>query len=227
MEIVRCENVTKVYGAGDATVRALDGVSLSLESGSFTAVTGASGSGKSTLLHILGAVDAPTSGSVVVCGTDVTALRPAEAAAYRRQTVGLVYQFFNLMPTLSVRENIALPVLLGGGKPAAKQIEALAEALGIGSRLDAFPPTLSGGQQQRAAIARALLYEPALLLLDEPTGSLDRENADALVELLISLHRTRGQAILLVTHDAATAAAAERILVMRDGRIVSDRAAEG
>ena len=227
MEIVRCENVTKVYGAGDATVRALDGVSLSLESGSFTAVTGASGSGKSTLLHILGAVDAPTSGSVVVCGTDVTALRPAEAAAYRRQTVGLVYQFFNLVPTLSVRENIALPVLLGGGKPAAKQIEALAEALGIGSRLDAFPPTLSGGQQQRAAIARALLYEPALLLLDEPTGSLDRENADALVELLISLHRTRGQAILLVTHDAATAAAAERILVMRDGRIVSDRAAEG
>lgn len=222
MEILRCEAVSRVYGAGAAQVRALDQVDLSVEKGEFLAVTGPSGSGKSTLLYILGAVERPTSGRVFVDGEDISALNPAQAALYRRRRVGLVYQFYNLIPTLTVQKNILLPMALDKKKPDREYFDQLAEALGIADRLDFLPGQLSGGQQQRAAIARALLYRPAILLADEPTGNLDKKNSEEILALLREANKSLNQTILMVTHDERAAGEADRMITLEDGRIVRD-----
>ena len=222
MEILRCEAVSRVYGAGAAQVRALDQVDLSVEKGEFLAVTGPSGSGKSTLLYILGAVERPTSGRVFVDGEDISALNPTQAALYRRRRVGLVYQFYNLIPTLTVQKNILLPMALDKKKPDREYFDQLAEALGIADRLDFLPGQLSGGQQQRAAIARALLYRPSILLADEPTGNLDKKNSEEILALLREANKSLNQTILMVTHDERAAGEADRIITLEDGRIVRD-----
>ena len=222
MEILRCEAVSRVYGAGAAQVRALDQVDLSVEKGEFLAVTGPSGSGKSTLLYILGAVERPTSGRVFVDGEDISALNPTQAALYRRRRVGLVYQFYNLIPTLTVQKNILLPMALDKKKPDREYFDQLAEALGIADRLDFLPGQLSGGQQQRAAIARALLYRPAILLADEPTGNLDKKNSEEILALLREANKRLNQTIVMVTHDERAAGEADRIITLEDGRIVRD-----
>lgn len=223
MEILRCEGIRKVYGSGPSQVTALDGIDLSVEKGEFAAVTGASGSGKSTLLHILGSVDKPTEGKVYVEGTDITGMRPAQAALFRRRKVGIVYQFYNLIPNLTVRKNILMPLTLDRKKPNQEFFEQVTEILGITDRLDFLPGQLSGGQQQRAAVARALIYRPAILLADEPAGSLDRKNSEELMELLKLSGRKLNQTILLITHDEKAALEADRIIALEDGRIVSDR----
>ena len=222
MEILRCEAVSRVYGAGAAQVRALDQVDLSVEKGEFLAVTGPSGSGKSTLLYILGAVERPTSGRVFVDGEDISALNPTQAALYRRRRVGLVYQFYNLIPTLTVQKNILLPMALDKKKPDREYFDQLTEVLGIAERLDFLPGQLSGGQQQRAAIARALLYRPAILLADEPTGNLDKKNSEEILALLREANKRLNQTILMVTHDERAAGEADRIITLEDGRIVRD-----
>lgn len=222
MRILTCEGVRKVYGSGDHQVTALDGIDLTVEKGEFTAIVGASGSGKSTLLHILGSVDQPTGGRVIIDGTDLSTLNPAQAAIFRRRKVGLVYQFFNLIPTLTAEKNILMPLLLDRKKPAQEYFERLVTSLGIEDRLDALPNQLSGGQQQRIAIARSLIYRPALLLADEPTGNLDRRNSRELVDLLKLSNRNLGQTILMVTHDEKAALEADRIIAIEDGRIIRD-----
>lgn len=222
MRILTCEGVRKVYGSGDNQVTALDGIDLTVEKGEFTAIVGASGSGKSTLLHILGSVDKPTGGRVIIDGTDLCALNPAQAAIFRRRKVGLVYQFFNLIPTLTAEKNILMPLLLDRKKPAQEYFERLVTSLGIGDRLDALPNQLSGGQQQRVAIARSLIYRPALLLADEPTGNLDRRNSREIMDLLKLSKRNLGQTILIVTHDEKAALEADRIITIEDGRIIRD-----
>ncbi|MCB6203616.1 ABC transporter ATP-binding protein [Extibacter muris] len=222
MEILRCSNLTKVYGNGSNEITALDHISLSLEKGSFTAVVGASGSGKSTLLHLLGGVDRPTGGSIYVEDTDISTLSIEQLAIFRRRKVGLVYQFYNLIPTLNVRKNILLPVLLDGQKPDEKRFSKIVETLGIAGRLSNLPRELSGGQQQRVAIARSLIYQPAILLADEPTGNLDRKNSQETIELLQMSNRQYDQTVLLITHDEKTALKADRILTMEDGKIVQD-----
>ncbi len=223
MEILRCEGIRKVYGSGPSQVTALDGIDLSVEKGEFAAVTGASGSGKSTLLHILGSVDKPTEGKVYVEGTDITGMRPAQAALFRRRKVGIVYQFYNLIPNLTVRKNILMPLTLDRKRPNQEFFEQVTEILGITDRLDFLPGQLSGGQQQRAAVARALIYRPAILLADEPAGSLDRKNSEELMELLKLSGRKLNQTILLITHDEKAALEADRLIALEDGRIVSDR----
>ena len=184
MEILRCTNLTKTYGQGQGAITALDHVNLSLERGSFTAVAGASGSGKSTLLHMLGGVDRPTEGNIYIEDTDISTLTLEQLAVFRRRKVGLIYQFYNLIPTLNVRKNILLPILLDGQKPDEDRFDQLVTTLGLSDRLNHYPRELSGGQQQRAAIARSLIYQPAILLADEPTGNLDRRNSDETMELL-------------------------------------------
>ena len=223
MEIIRCEGVKKVYGSGAGQVTALAGIDLSLEKGEFAAVMGASGSGKSTLLHILGSVDKPTEGKVYVEGEEITSMKAAKAAVFRRRKVGIVYQFYNLIPTLTVRKNILLPLSLDGREVNQEFFEEVAETLGIQDKLDALPVQLSGGQQQRAAIARALIYRPAIVLADEPTGNLDRKNAEEIVDLFRVSNRKLNQTILLVTHDEKAALAADRIITLEDGRIAGDR----
>lgn len=223
MEILRCEGIRKVYGSGPSQVTALDGINLSVEKGEFVAVVGASGSGKSTLLHILGSVDKPTEGKVYVEGTEITGMRPAQAALFRRRKVGIVYQFYNLIPTLTVRKNILMPLALDRKKPNQEFFEQVTELLGIVDRLDFLPGQLSGGQQQRAAVARALIYRPAVILADEPAGSLDRKNSEELMDLLKLSGRKLNQTILLITHDEKAALEADRIITLEDGRIVSDR----
>ena len=223
MEILRCEGLRKIYGSGENQVKALDGIDFSMEKGEFTAVMGASGSGKSTLLHILGSVDKPTEGRVYVEGTDITSMKPAQAALFRRRKVGIVYQFFNLIPTLTVRKNILMPLALDKRKPTQEFFDRVVETLGISDRLEALPGQLSGGQQQRAAVARALMYRPAILLADEPTGNLDRRNSEEIADLLKLSNRNLNQTILLITHDEKIALEADRIVTLEDGRIVSDR----
>lgn len=222
MEILRCEGVRKVYGFGPTQVTALDGIDLSVEKGEFAAIVGASGSGKSTLLHILGSVEKPTEGKVLIDGTDLSQLNQTEAAIFRRRKVGLVYQFYNLIPTLTVRKNILLPLALDKKKPNQEYFEKVVSSLGIAEKLEALPNQLSGGQQQRAAIARSLIYRPALLLADEPTGNLDRKNSREIIDMLKLAGRNLEQTILLITHDEKAALEAERIITMEDGRIVSD-----
>ena len=217
MEILRCSHLTKTYKSGASQVTA-----LTLERGSFTAIVGASGSGKSTLLHLLGGVDRPTSGNIFIEDTDISTLNMEELAIFRRRKVGLVYQFYNLIPTLNVRKNILLPVLLDGRKPDEARFEQIVDTLGLSDRLTHLPRELSGGQQQRAAIARSLIYQPAILLADEPTGNLDRRNSEETIELLKLSNRKYGQTVLLITHDEKTALMAERILTLEDGKIVRD-----
>ncbi len=226
MEILKCQGVRKVYGAGDNQVRALDGIDLSVDKGKFVAIVGASGSGKSTLLHILGTVDKPTEGSVIIDGTDLSTLTPTQAAIFRRRKVGLVYQFYNLIPTLTVRRNILMPLALDKKKPNQEYFQKIVDTLGIADRLEALPSQLSGGQQQRVAIARSLIYRPALLLADEPTGNLDQKNSKEIMDMLGLSNRSLNQTILLITHDEKVALEAERIITVQDGRIVSDERRE-
>ena len=222
MDILRIEHLSKIYGKGETEVRALDDVSFSVQKGEFLAIIGPSGSGKSTLLHILGGVDRPTGGNIFIEDTDISTLNMEELAIFRRRKVGLVYQFYNLIPTLNVRKNILLPVLLDGRKPDEARFEQIVDTLGLSDRLTHLPRELSGGQQQRAAIARSLIYQPAILLADEPTGNLDRRNSEETIELLKLSNRKYGQTVLLITHDEKTALMAERILTLEDGKIVRD-----
>ena len=223
MELLQCTEVKKVYGKGEAAVCALNGVDLTVSRGEFVAIVGASGSGKSTLLHLLAGVDRPTAGSVRIDGVEVGSLDPTRAALFRRRKVGLVYQFFNLIPTLSVEKNITLPLLLDKRTPDPEALDTLLRTLGLQDKRQALPGQLSGGQQQRAAIARALCCRPALLLADEPTGNLDRKNSAEILDLLRLCHQNLGKTILLVTHDETLAAQADRVITLSDGRIVSDR----
>ncbi len=193
-----------------------------MDKGEFVAITGASGSGKSTLLHILGSVEKPTSGTVTIDGTDLSRLSPAQAAIFRRRKVGLVYQFYNLIPTLTVQDNILMPLTLDRKKPIDAFFEKIVGSLGISEKLSALPNQLSGGQQQRVAIARSLIYRPALLLADEPTGNLDQKNSGEIIDMLKLSNRNLGQTILLITHDEKVALEAGRIITMEDGRIISD-----
>ena len=222
MEILKCESVRKVYGDGDNRVVALNQINLSVEKGEFAAIVGASGSGKSTLLHILGSVDKPTEGKVTVEGTDLAALSQAQAAIFRRRKVGLVYQFYNLIPTLTVRKNILIPLLLDKKKPHQEYFDQIVETLGIAGKLEALPNQLSGGQQQRAAIARSLIYRPALLLADEPTGNLDQKNSKEIIDMLKLSNRNLNKTIILITHDEKAALEADRVITIEDGRIIGD-----
>ncbi len=222
MEILKCEGVRKVYGSGPNEVTALNGIDLSVSKGEFVAIIGASGSGKSTLLHILGSVDKPTEGKVMIDGTDLSGLNRTEAAIFRRRKVGLVYQFYNLIPPPTVRQNILMPLALDRKKPNQEYFEKVVNSLGIADRLEAMPNQLSGGQQQRVAIARSLIYRPALLLADEPTGNLDRKNTGEIMDMLKLAGRNLGQTILLITHDEKVALEAERMITIEDGRIVKD-----
>jgi putative ABC transport system ATP-binding protein len=222
MEILRCEGIKKVYGTGNNRVAALQKVDLSVEKGEFVAIVGASGSGKSTLLHILGSVDKPTKGKVIIEGTDISALNQTRAAIFRRRKVGLVYQFYNLIPTLTIRKNILMPLLLDKRKPNQEYFEQVVSSLGIADKLESLPNQLSGGQQQRAAIARSLIYRPALLLADEPTGNLDQKNSREIIDMLKLSNRNLKQTILLITHDEKIALEADRIVTIEDGQIISD-----
>ena len=223
MEILKCENVRKVYGARNNQVVALDHINLSVQKGEFVAIVGASGSGKSTLLHILGSVDKPTDGKVLIEETDISTMNRTQAAIFRRRKVGLVYQFYNLIPTLTVRKNILMPLLLDKRKPNKEYFEQIVHSLGIEDKLEALPSQLSGGQQQRVAIARSLIYRPALLLADEPTGNLDRKNGAEIIDLLKLSNRNLEQTILLITHDEKIALEADRVITIEDGKIVGDQ----
>ena len=222
MNLLTCEGVRKVYGSGRNQVVALDGIDLTVGKGEFVAIIGASGSGKSTLLHILGSVDKPTEGKVIIEGTDLSKLNPTQAAIFRRRKVGLVYQFYNLIPTLTARKNILMPLLLDKKKPNKEYFEKIVGSLGISDRLDALPGQLSGGEQQRVAIARSLIYRPALLLADEPTGNLDQKNSKEIMDILKLSNRNLEQTILLITHDERAALEADRIITIEDGHIISD-----
>ena len=222
MEILKCEKVRKVYGSGSNQVTALAEIDLSVKKGEFVAILGASGSGKSTLLHILGSVDKPTGGKVIVEGTDLSKLNRTQAAIFRRRKVGLVYQFYNLIPTLTVRKNILIPLALDKKKPNQEYFDKVVSSLGISDKLEALPNQLSGGQQQRVAIARSLIYRPAILLADEPTGNLDQRNSKEVIDMLKLSNRNLEQTILLITHDEKIALEAERIITLEDGRIIGD-----
>jgi putative ABC transport system ATP-binding protein len=211
-----------MYGSGNNQVTALDGINLKVGKGEFVAVIGASGSGKSTLLHILGSVDKPTSGKVTIDGTDLSKLNQTQAAIFRRRKVGLVYQFYNLIPTLTVKKNILMPLALDKKKPNEEYFEKIVRSLGIAERLEALPNQLSGGQQQRVAIARSLIYRPALLLADEPTGNLDQKNSKEIIDMLKLSNRNLEQTIVLITHDEKVALEADRIITIEDGHIISD-----
>ena len=222
MEILRVENLTKVYGKGENEVRALDGVSFSVEKGAFVAVIGPSGSGKSTLLHILGGVDRPTGGKVFMDGKDVYAQNEKQLAIFRRRQVGLIYQFYNLIPVLNVTENITLPVLMDGQKVNQNRLAELMTTLNLTGRENHLPNQLSGGQQQRVAIGRALMNAPAVVLADEPTGNLDSKSSREIVELLKVSNEKYGQTLLVITHDESIALQADRILSIEDGKITRD-----
>ena len=222
MEILRVEHLSKIYGKGENEVRALDDVSFSVEKGQFVAIIGPSGSGKSTLLHILGGVDKPTSGKVFLEGQDVFAQKEDQLAIFRRRQVGLIYQFYNLIPVLNVTENITLPVLMDGRKVNQNRLQDLLVTLGLTGREKHLPNQLSGGQQQRVSIGRALMNSPAVVLADEPTGNLDSKNSQEIVELLKLSNKQYGQTIIVITHDESIALQADRIMAIEDGRITRD-----
>ena len=222
MEILKVENLCKNYGKGETLVKALDNVSFSVEKGEFIAIVGSSGSGKSTLLHILGGVDRPTSGKVFVDGVDVYKLNETNLAIFRRRQVGLIYQFYNLIPILNIKENITLPILLDNKKPDEKYLNELIETLGLSKRVNHLPNELSGGQQQRVSIGRALMNRPALLLADEPTGNLDSKASREIIELLKLSNQKYKQTIIMITHDHNLALCADRIITLEDGKIISD-----
>lgn len=222
MEILRVENLTKVYGKGENEVRALDGVSFSVEKGEFVAIIGPSGSGKSTLLHILGAVDEPSSGKVFMDGKDVFKLNEEQLAIFRRRQVGLVYQFYNLIPVLDVVENITLPVQLDGRKVNRERLREMVALLGLHGREKHLPNQLSGGQQQRVSIGRALMNSPSVVLADEPTGNLDSKNSQEIMELLKKSNKKYNQTLIMITHDENIALQADRIIAIEDGHITRD-----
>ena len=222
MKILEVTNLCKTYGKGDTMVKALDNVSFSVEKGEFVAIIGPSGSGKSTLLHILGGVDVPTKGSVVINQTDISNLDETALAIFRRRQIGLIYQFYNLIPILTVQENLTLPLLLDGRKPDEKQISTLVKRLGLEHRLDHLPNQLSGGQQQRVSIGRALVNNPALMLADEPTGNLDSENSKEIISLLRHFNKDFNQTVIIITHDEKIANSADRVITIEDGKITGD-----
>ena len=222
MKILEIKNLCKVYGEGETRVDALKNISFDVDQGEFVAVVGPSGSGKSTLLHILGGVDIPTSGVVRIAGTDIGKLDENKLAIFRRRQIGLIYQFYNLIPILNVEENLTLPILLDGKKPDQKLLEDLVEKLGLSERRNHLPNQLSGGQQQRVSIGRALMNHPALLLADEPTGNLDTENSKEIIALLRKFNRENNQTVIIITHDERIALAADRVITIEDGRITRD-----
>ena len=222
MEILKVENLRKEYGEGNSKVIALDGVNLEIERGEFVAIVGPSGSGKSTLLHIIGGVDSPDDGKVYIDGNDISKYSTKELAYFRRRKVGLIYQFYNLIPNLTVRHNIELPLKLDKRKINQDEFSDIVKKLGIESKLNSFPSELSGGQQQRVAIARSLIYSPSLVLADEPTGNLDRENSREIIEILKYFNRTLKQTIIVITHDEEIALQTNRIITIVDGKIVGD-----
>ena len=222
MELLRVENLTKIYGKGENEVRALDGVSFTVEMGEHVAIVGPSGSGKSTLLHILGGVDRPTSGEVFLNGRSVFSGSEEQLAIFRRREVGLIYQFYNLIPVLNVRENMTLPVLLDGRKVNEERLDRLLDVLDLKGREKHLPNQLSGGQQQRVSIGRALMNQPGIVLADEPTGNLDSKNSQEIVELLKLFNREYGQTLIIITHDEHIALQAKRIMTVEDGRITRD-----
>ncbi len=222
MEILRAENLTKIYGTGDTKVTALDHVSFSVEAGEFVSIIGPSGSGKSTLLHLIGGVDKPTEGKVLIDGTDIHSLSEDKLAIFRRRHIGLVYQFYNLMPVLNVDENIALPHLLDGRALDQERLDQVVEHLGLTERRHNLPSQLSGGQQQRVSIGRALYSHPAILLADEPTGNLDRKTGEEIISLLKESNRSQKQTLILITHDEHLALQADRIITLEDGHILRD-----
>ena len=222
MEILRCENLTKIYGEGNVRTHALKNLSFSVEKGEFVSIVGPSGSGKSTLLHILGGVDKPTAGKVCIDGTEIHSLKEDKLAIFRRRQIGLIYQFYNLLPMLDVDENIVLPHLLDGRKPDRERLDSIVEHMGLTERRRHLPGQLSGGQQQRVSIARALYNRPAILLADEPTGNLDRNTGAEIVSLLKEANQTWKQTLLLITHDEHIALQADRMICIEDGEITRD-----
>ena len=222
MDILRIEHLSKIYGKGDTEVRALDDVSFTVPKGQFVAIIGPSGSGKSTLLHILGGVDTPTDGHVYVDGTDITTLDETALAIFRRRQIGLIYQFYNLIPILTVEENMTLPLLLDDKKVDQAHFDSLVQVLGLQHRLGHLPSELSGGQQQRVSICRALMNNPAILLADEPTGNLDSKNSKEIVELLRQFNKALNQTVIIITHDERIALDADRVIAVEDGKIVKD-----
>lgn len=224
MDILNIQHLTKVYGKGDCATRALDDVTLSVPEGQFLAIVGSSGSGKSTLLHLMGGVDRPTSGSVYLAGNDVYSRNDEQLAVLRRREVGIVYQFFNLIPTLTVLENMTLPVALDGRPVNEGRLRELVKTLGLEGREDHLPSQLSGGQQQRVAIGRALMNSPAVLLADEPTGNLDSRTSAEIMAILCDANKRLGQTLVVITHDESIALTADRIVAVEDGRIVRDEA---
>ena len=222
MEILRLDHLTKVYGSGDTAVTALDDVCLTVEAGEFMAIVGSSGSGKSTMLHMIGGVDRPTSGTVYLNGQDVFARSDEQLAVFRRREVGLVYQFYNLVPVLDVVENMTLPVLLDGRPVNQKRLENMLHVLGLEGREHHLPNQLSGGQQQRVAVGRALMNSPAIVLADEPTGNLDTKNSAEIMALLRKSNAQLGQTLIVITHDEDIALSADRVVTIEDGRVASD-----
>lgn len=219
MEILKVENLTKTYGKKDTEVKALDNISFSVTKGEFIAIVGASGSGKSTLLHLIGGVDKPTSGKVYINGKDIYSLSKDEIAIFRRNEIGLIYQFYNLIPILNVKENITLPCDLGGKKVDEKRLDEIIQMLGLENRKEHLPNELSGGQQQRVAIGRALINNPSIILADEPTGNLDSKASKEIIDLLKNSNKKYNQTILLITHDENIAKQADRIITIQDGKI--------
>lgn len=222
MSILRIENLSKEYGKGEAAVKALDDVSFSVKKGEFVVIIGPSGSGKSTLLHLLGGVDRPTSGRVLIDDTDLYKLNETQLAIFRRRQIGLIYQFYNLIPILTVEENITLPLLLDEHKVDQKQFNEIVDKLGLTHRLGHLPNQLSGGQQQRVSIGRALISNPAIMLADEPTGNLDSKNSEEIMELLKMFNKTFNQTLIVITHDERIALQADRVISIEDGRVAKD-----
>lgn len=222
MEILRVENLTKTYGKGDTLVKALDNVSFSVEKGEFIAIIGPSGSGKSTMLHMLGGVDRPTSGKVYIDNTDIYSLNNDNLAIFRRRQIGLIYQFYNLIPILNVEENISLPVLLDEKEVDNKKLKEIVQTLGLENRVKHLPNQLSGGQQQRVSIGRSLINNPAIILADEPTGNLDSKNSKEILELLKFSNKKYNQTLIMITHDQNIALEADRIITIEDGKISKD-----
>ena len=222
MKILKVENLRKEYGDGNNKVIALDGINLEIERGDLVAIVGPSGSGKSTLLHIIGGVDNPNDGKVYIDGNDISNYTSKELAYFRRRKVGLIYQFYNLIPNLTVRHNIELPLKLDKNKIETELFDDIVKKLGIEDKLDSFPSELSGGQQQRVAIARSLIYRPSIILADEPTGNLDRKNSKEIIEIFKYFNRTLKQTIILITHDEEIALQTKRIITIVDGKIVGD-----
>ena len=224
MELLKVENLCKTYGKGENEVKAVDGVSFSVPKGQMVAIVGASGSGKSTLLHMIGAVDRPTSGKIWLDGQDVFKQNNRELAIFRRRQVGLIYQFYNLIPVLTAEENITLPLMMDGRKPDKEHLEKILDMLGLKERRDHLPSQMSGGQQQRVSIGRALFASPQVILADEPTGNLDSKNSAEIMELFRRSNRELKQTILIITHDESIAEQCDRIIVLSDGKIISDEA---